>query len=224
MSSAETVPVHPAASILMMRDGSEGTEFLYLRRNPRLAFHGGAWVFPGGRIDEEDQAADGAEAAARRAAVREALEEAGLEVHPDDLTPICHWTTPSPSPRRFATWFFLATAGDEAVQVDGGEIHEHRWMAPDDALRAQSAGEMELPVPTYVLSLRLRHLRTTREVHRTVRGWEPEVLLPRIHQLPQGRVALYQQDAGYESGDLDAPPPRHRVWMLESGWRYEREI
>jgi hypothetical protein len=33
---------------------------------------------------------------------------------------------------------------------------------------------------------------------------------------------LYPGDAGYDSGDADAPGARHRIWALAHGWRYER--
>ena len=35
-------------------------------------------------------------------------------------------------------------------------------------------------------------------------------------------VARYEEDVAYDSADLDVPGPRHRLWMLDSGWRYER--
>ena len=73
----------PAATVILIRDGQTGLEVLLTRRSSQLAFHGGAWVFPGGRIDPEDyaDAPDDVFGAARRAAAREAKEEAGLDVH-----------------------------------------------------------------------------------------------------------------------------------------------
>ena len=50
MSGAPVRP-RPAASVMLMRTGAGGLEILFLRRNPTLAFHGGYWVFPGGRVD-----------------------------------------------------------------------------------------------------------------------------------------------------------------------------
>ena len=41
----------PAATVVLIRDGRDGLEVLLARRSSQLAFHGGAWVFPGGRID-----------------------------------------------------------------------------------------------------------------------------------------------------------------------------
>ncbi len=71
----------PAATVILLRDGPDGIETLMLRRNSKLEFAGGMWVFPGGRVDPEDyppDAPDDVEAAVRVAAAREAEEEAGL--------------------------------------------------------------------------------------------------------------------------------------------------
>ena len=35
-------------------------------------------------------------------------------------------------------------------------------------------------------------------------------------------VAVWAPDAAYESGDLAAPGPRHRLVMDDAGWRYQR--
>ena len=107
----QRVPVAPqfAASVLVFYAAPNGPRILYLRRNAELAFHGGYWVFPGGRVDSSDRRdGDGAGAitTARRAAVREASEEAGIELSPDGLEVAVHWTTPLDSPIRFSTWFF----------------------------------------------------------------------------------------------------------------------
>ncbi len=98
------VLAQPAATVVLLRAGRAMPEVLLLRRSSKLAFHGGAWVFPGGRVDlDAGESAD--DAGARRAAVREAHEEAGLVLDPAALVPLSHWTTPEGQPRRFATWF-----------------------------------------------------------------------------------------------------------------------
>ena len=102
----------PAATVILVRDSDAGLETLMLRRNSKVSF-GGMWVFPGGRIDDADR--DGLDSAdeiavARRAAVREAEEEAGLAIDEHLLLPFSHWTPPPMTPRRFLTWFFIAQA------------------------------------------------------------------------------------------------------------------
>lgn len=60
-AAARAVVPRPAATTLVVRDGTEGLEVLMVRRSPNASFMPGAYVFPGGAVDE----ADGAVAAAR---------------------------------------------------------------------------------------------------------------------------------------------------------------
>ncbi|MCC3860881.1 NUDIX hydrolase [Pseudemcibacter aquimaris] len=43
-----------SASILVIRDGDDGLEVLMIKRHQDIAFAGGAYVFPGGKVDPED--------------------------------------------------------------------------------------------------------------------------------------------------------------------------
>ncbi len=220
---SEPAIAHPAATVVLMRDCGEGCEVLLVRRNVRLAFHGGHWVFPGGRLDAEDydSGADVLEAA-KSAAVREAREEAGVEVVRDELVLVSRWVTPDILPKRFDTWFFAAPARGDTVQVDGSEIHDYRWMPPRRALEAQRAGEIELPPPTYVTLLQMSEHATVAAAISAVAARPAEVFLPRLHQVPGGACTVYHGDAGYEDGDLERPGPRHRLFMIPPDWRYER--
>jgi 8-oxo-dGTP pyrophosphatase MutT (NUDIX family) len=86
-SIAEAVP---AATILLLRDGTDGLEVLMVKRHHELEFGGGALVFPGGRTARSDYdpdlagLVDGATdwptefRAFAIAAIREAFEEAGV--------------------------------------------------------------------------------------------------------------------------------------------------
>lgn len=149
-SDSVAIPI-PAATVVPLRDSSEGLEILLLRRNVRLNFAGGAWVFPGGRIDEEDyaQAANRDElTAARHAAVREAKEESGLTLEAERLVCLSHWTTPPSSPKRFSTWFFLAPLPQpQQVVIDGSEIHDFRWYRPQAAIKAYHREEIFIITP-----------------------------------------------------------------------------
>ncbi|MFQ5666708.1 MAG: NUDIX domain-containing protein [Candidatus Binatia bacterium] len=225
---SEHVPAvaHPAATVVLLRDGAGGCEVLLVRRNARLAFHGGAWVFPGGRVDPEDYTGTAGPtdivAAARNAAVREAREEAGVTVRRDDLVPLSRWITPAGLPKRFDAWFFAARAASDTVQVDGSEIHAHRWIRPAAALAAHGEGQLDLPPPTFVTLTGLAGYCTAAEALAAVACRRFETFVPRLHAVADGACTLYAEDAGYETGRIDEPGPRHRLWMLESGWRYER--
>jgi 8-oxo-dGTP pyrophosphatase MutT (NUDIX family) len=52
------VTLRDAATVMLVRDGANGLEVFMLRRNLNSDFVGGAYVFPGGAVDEEDRHAD----------------------------------------------------------------------------------------------------------------------------------------------------------------------
>ena len=214
-----------AATVILLRDGERGLETLMLRRNSKLDFAGGMWVFPGGRVDEGDRAGlDPTDdlGAARRAAVREALEETGLAITEDALVPFSHWTPPDVAVKRFLTWFFVAEAPQGEVAIDLGEIHEQAWMAPADAMIRRNALEIELLPPTWVTLHRLADYADVASALHACRDCVPERFATRIASVPGGGVTLWQGDVAYEGGDVHAEGPRNRLWMMQDGWRYER--
>jgi len=183
----ELQPV-PAATVVLVRDAvsASGLEVLLLRRNSKLVFHGGHWVFPGGRVDTEDFAnsANGLEyPAALKAAVRETREEAGIELDESRLIHLAHWTTPPRLARRFCTWFFVyPLTGHVVVQVDNDEILEYRWLTPQQALAEADAEKLVLPRPT----------RVTLEdiaVHQTL----PDLL----QTVTQSNIRVYPENSDY---------------------------
>ena len=222
-------PLIPAATVVVLRDHPDGgVEALMLRRNTKLDFAGGMWVFPGGRVDDVDRtglAPVDAEGAARRAAVREAEEEAGLTVPPDALVWFAHWTPPPISPKRFGTHFFATTAptDDPVITIDGGEIHDHAWMRPLDALARRDAHEIELSPPTWITLEELARHPSVSGALSAFRSRPPEHFATRIVVDGARVLAVYDGDAAYDGGDLDAVGGRHRLWMAEDGWRYERD-
>jgi 8-oxo-dGTP pyrophosphatase MutT (NUDIX family) len=219
-------PLIAAATVVLLRDGPAGVETLLLRRNGRLAFGAGTWVFPGGRVDTIDvdpTAPDDEERAARRAAARETAEEAGVVVVADELVPFAHWTPPEDSARRFATWFFLGEALPGEIVVDGGEIVDHVWARPIDILTRHEQGEFEFLPPTY-------QSLSVLSVHDAVAdalAWAGAAAPVRFatHMVTTDDgvlVALWHGDAGYEARDPAMPGPRHRLVMGPRPWRYER--
>src|SRR5437764_7721374 len=71
LNTGEVTKARLAASVIVLRQSPDGPEVLLVQRNPEQRFMGGAWVFPGGAVHEED----GSPAEAGR---RELEEEAGL--------------------------------------------------------------------------------------------------------------------------------------------------
>jgi 8-oxo-dGTP pyrophosphatase MutT (NUDIX family) len=212
-------PPIPAATVVLVRDSADGLETLMLRRNATGAF-GGMWVFPGGRVDPGDgEDEDGA----RRAAVRETIEEASLVVDPSVLVPFAHWTPPPIAPKRFATWFFLAPAPEGIVAVDGTEIHEHIWVTPANAMKRRDAGEVELAPPTFVTLHRLSQSPDVASALQDAAKGPVEFFFTKVMKAVSGEpVAVWHGDAAYEGDDLDVEGARHRLAMARGAWAYER--
>jgi len=123
----------PAATLIIFRDADDGPpEILMVERAKAMVFAGGAWVFPGGRIDPGDHdlataIAAGDDGAARIAAIRETIEEAGLPIAldplPDDAT-LAGLRAALHDGTDFAA--ALAAAG---LTIDPGLLHPFaRWL------------------------------------------------------------------------------------------------
>ncbi|MGE0877194.1 MAG: NUDIX domain-containing protein [Acidimicrobiia bacterium] len=217
-----------AATVILLRESGGGLEVLLLRRDTKLDFQGGAWVFPGGGVDPEDVPHGddpfGVEAG-RRAGARETLEEAGIKVDHRVLHPMSYWVTPKGTgqTRRYATWFLVGPAPDDNdVTVDNDEMNAFVWISPTDALAAHRARQIHILPPTFVTLLEV-------EPHRTV-GAVLEAIAARpvfhFEALPvnhdSGRVLIYSDDGGYTTGVVDSDGPRHRVWINDGDYVYER--
>ena len=48
---------YPAATVILLRDTAEGVEVFLMQRNIKSSAFAGMYVFPGGRVDEDDQSA-----------------------------------------------------------------------------------------------------------------------------------------------------------------------
>jgi len=215
-------PIIAAATVVVARTGADGLEVLMLHKSTGHAF-GGMWVFPGGRVDPEDAGDDELDRA-RHAAVREAAEEAGIVVAAEDLVAFAHWTPPPEAPRRFGTWFFLVEARDvHEVTVDGGEIADHAWISPSEALGRQARGEIELAPPTWISLHGLQGYAGAAEALDAARGSEVTYYATHIGTLDGAIVALWEGDAGYEDADPTITGARHRLLMRDGApWTYER--
>jgi 8-oxo-dGTP pyrophosphatase MutT (NUDIX family) len=192
----ETVP-RQAASVIVLRGGTEAIELLLVKRSPQARFMGGAWVFPGGAVDRGE--GEG-EAALRAAAIRELAEEAGIQLgSAEELVPFSRWITPAQVKIRFDTWFYLTRlpAGAEP-RVDGSEVVDHRWYSPTAALNAGARGELLLVFPTIKHLEQLARFTSSEALldharGREIRPVEPKVVLGG----EQARVVL-PGEPGYE--------------------------
>jgi 8-oxo-dGTP pyrophosphatase MutT (NUDIX family) len=217
--------LRPSATALLLRPGMGGVEVLLLERHRAIEFHGGDWVFPGGRVDPED-ASPGedlfSEMAGRRAAARETLEETGLRIDASRLVTLSHWTTPIGFPKRFSTYFFVGEAPAGLAIADGVEAVSLRYFSPEEALELHARGEIGLPPPTWVTLFELSRFGSVSEAIETVAARAPVRYLPRPVEVEGGVISLYPGDAAYESLDLEAAGPRFRLVMCGRPFCFER--
>ncbi len=213
---AATLP-RQAATVIVLRGGTEALEVLLVRRTPKARFMGGVWVFPGGAVDHSDipggpssAQADGDAAAAahqdaiqaralRAAATRELREEAGIELaDAGDLVEFSRWITPAAVRTRFDTHFFLAVMphGQEP-RVDGEECVEQGWFTPQAALDAHAAEQIVLVFPTIKHLEQLRQFTSVEALFTHARGREVQPIQPKV--VLEGEVArvLLPGDPGY---------------------------
>ncbi|MEX0650963.1 MAG: NUDIX domain-containing protein [Actinomycetota bacterium] len=179
--------IRHAASVIAVREGADGggrdPEVLVVERGAASRFLPGYVVFPGGAVDAGDAVLAtrwfGDEAqAARAAAIRELVEEAGLALTreglvdagtPDSLDPVhaappstqqlhelARWVAPDEVPVRFDARYFavLAPRGLEPAP-DGAEAVLAWWASPRTLLAEWQVGARTLYWPTYATMLEL---------------------------------------------------------------------
>ncbi len=86
MNTSKAVTPRPAASILLIRDGHNGLEVLMTERAKTMKFAPGAFVFPGGKVDKQDEnlneytteVTPAADTSFKIAVLRELYEEANI--------------------------------------------------------------------------------------------------------------------------------------------------
>lgn len=236
---ANVIP-RPAATVVVMRDveGRDGFEVLMVRRHDNVAFMGGAYVFPGGRVDDGDQAAaeaypparDGAsrfpdltsgrEGIYRAAAVRELLEEVGLRVEPLQLVPFAHWVTPDIETKRYDTRFFLiAMPQGQEPQHDDYEMTELRWLSPSGAIESCLAGDIMLPPPTWTTLKQLARFDTMADAFAWARTTRIVTIQPGFIRDEEKTMLTLPGDPTYPPIDGWEVPEDTRFLLRDGRWR-----
>lgn len=176
VSDPTSVPVKPAVSVLMVRDGERGLEVFVQHRVTTMDFAAGVVVFPGGRVDAVDEdvaktievpnadvhqqawskssiaeVADGWRVLLATA-VREIEEETGSVLDPAALKPWANWVTPVGRPKRFDTYFYTVSAAPgSAPHHQTTEADNSEWLPVDEILTDEAEGRLKLMRPTLFL-------------------------------------------------------------------------
>jgi 8-oxo-dGTP pyrophosphatase MutT (NUDIX family) len=131
-------PPRPAATIVLVRPGDGAPEVLLLRRNRTVGFVPGAYVFPGGRVDDEDMASVSLDRISGLSVAR-AAERLGLE--PEDVTGLGYYVAALREAFE-ETGIMVARTSSGALAPDIGEHPEMERALTD--LHAGSRGFAEL--------------------------------------------------------------------------------
>lgn len=176
------VQLRQAASVIMLREAANTLEVYVQHRATTMDFAAGAVVFPGGRTDPEDAEFDFGEAVRPilanhakgwqktslgstnsqeavtnssmmlRTGLREVEEETGLGLEPQILRPWANLITPVGHPKRFDTFFYIATPDDDVVPENiTTEATSAEWLTIESILRDAEAKRIALMRPTQFL-------------------------------------------------------------------------
>ncbi len=217
-ASDPDIPV--AATVVLVRDAVGGPEVLMIERPDRGSF-AGAWVFPGGKLEQADREGGEELAAAHRAAVRETEEETGLLVDAANLVGLSCWDPPPGLALRIRTWFFLASdpGGDLTLAPD--EVVTAEWVQPEAMLARHGRGEVTLYPPTWVT---LHELAGQPDAEAML-GFARVAGIHRFETVARrggdGPMLLWQADAAYEDEGSGAAA-RHRLELGSLPWIYTR--
>jgi 8-oxo-dGTP pyrophosphatase MutT (NUDIX family) len=230
----------PAATVVVLRTptGSTGFEVLMVRRSDKVAFMGGAYVFPGGRVDDNDEVVaekhgpqadtpsrfpdlgSDRELVYRVAAARELEEEAGVRVGIGDLVPFAHWVTPEIETRRYDTRFFLVEMppNQEAIH-DSVESTDLAWLSPGDAIANCLDDAILLPPPTWTTLKRLARFASMSEVFVWARNTRIVTIQPGFYRDNDMTMLTLPGDPTYPAIDGWEVPEDTRFLLREGRWR-----
>jgi 8-oxo-dGTP pyrophosphatase MutT (NUDIX family) len=198
LNTGEVATPRLAATVLLLRGGTETLELLLIKRNPASRFMGGVWVFPGGAVDTFEGEGD---VANRAAALRELEEEAAVTLaSPDDLVPWSRWITPAEVKIRFDTWFFLAPMPDGHAEprIDEQEAVDMGWFTPQGALDAYGREEIQLVFPTIKTLEQLAPFASAAEALDHARGRVVEPVTPKVIKGENSARVVLPGEPGYD--------------------------
>ncbi|AKM08863.1 NUDIX hydrolase [Croceicoccus naphthovorans] len=222
--------LRPAATLIVLRNAEPAPEILLVRRSAAMAFGGGAYVFPGGSVDEDDAIAANSDDPWRVASVcaaRETLEEIGLLIGIEG--PVAAKDAERARARLQDGERFSQILHSEGWRFDPQAFVPYaRWCPPDGIKRKFDTRFFLADVGSGNLTLRADGSETTDHLwtsanamlSRADRG-EVSLLFPTLMNLR--RLANM---ANFDEAKADAKAFEPRIvgisWVMNDGVRYGR--
>lgn len=149
------------------------------------------------RVDP--RAADSREAVSRGTIpFLELVTSLGLKLDLGALALFARWITPAMMPKRFDTYFFVATApADQLAACDGWETVDAEWIEPEEALRLGELGERKVMFPTRMNLQLLAESRGADVAIAAARARPSVAVLPVVQATEAGEVLAIPANAGY---------------------------
>lgn len=109
-----------------------------------------------------------------------------------------HWITPTFSPKRYDTHFFLCgLSTDQAAVCDGGETTTVEWIAPAEALARAASGDRSILFPTRMNLIRLAESQDVASAVAAAKSSTPFTVLPVVEKTERGICVRIPTEAGY---------------------------
>jgi 8-oxo-dGTP pyrophosphatase MutT (NUDIX family) len=118
----------PAAAVALVRDTERGIEVYLNKRPAHFRYYPGAFVFPGGRVDEAD-------GDILITACREVREEIGVEINPEGLSLLRDiYTNPKAGPVYHMKTFAYEVTGEMPTILNREEVDGELWIGAKEVL------------------------------------------------------------------------------------------
>ena len=135
----------------------------------------------------DDWEADRVALESRALSLTEFLNQRGLVLRTDLLGVWDAWTTPIFEPKRYRTWFFVASLPVGQVTRDvSSESSSVAWIPARVAADQADAGELALMPPTYLTSMEVGTLSSPDEVLSVAASRSVEMFCPGVEPLGSG--------------------------------------
>lgn len=128
----------------------------------------------------------------------ELIKELDLRLDLSALSVFARWITPPLTPKRFDTYFYVASAPpDQLASCDGWETVDAEWIEPNEAIRLGDAGERTIIFPTKMNLKLLAEATSTADAVARAQARTLVTVLPTVVDRDGQRMLTIPEDAGY---------------------------